>query len=538
MSRLYYCFMKNGIIALLCVWSLISNAQEITLNEVSWSSLTGLQSFTWGSSNGDFIIFGGRVDGLHRRQPFASFDLAGHNTQIQLLQPTTQQVLSMSTADFPADVQEQMHSTNACFTQRDNWLFVSGGYGYSELIGEHTTFNKLLVFDLTLLRNSILSNTSPAISLVAAIEDDLFAVTGGKLLELNDVFYLTVGQRFEGKYNPIGPDHGPGFTQQYTESIRRFTLDSQWNVQWLSAWTDAALLHRRDLNVLPMRSSGGEEQCTIYAGVFQPTLDIPYINAIHVSPQGFNEIPNFAQYYNHYHCATISMYDSIQNSNSHYFFGGISHYYDSVGVLVQNNNVPFVRTIAKVVHFSDGSVQEYLLPVQMPGYLGSGAEFLPLHGIPSYENEIIKSPLLQGDSVLIGYVYGGINSSGKNIFWNNEGDLSTASPLWFEVYYHPSENTSVQNMQSSNGVQLQVYPNPFTNEFHVQFTLLQMPKKPIEINWFDSAGNKIETTIWNKPVIGKNEVVLKDKGNWVAGTYIVQIQIDQNTISQRIVFEP
>jgi hypothetical protein len=38
--------------------------------------------------------------------------------------------------------------------------------------------------------------------------------------------------------------------------------------------------------------------------------------------------------------------------------------------------------------------------------------------------------------------------------------------------------------------------------------------------------------------MGKNEIVLKDKGNWVAGTYIMEWKHDDQTIIQRVVFEP
>ena len=530
--------MRYLYILFLLFIALWAQCQEISIRPINWSALTGLQSFTWGSIEDGYIIFGGRVDGLHRRQPFASFDIAGHNTQIQWIHPASQQILTINTTDFPLSVQEQMHSTNACFTQVGNKLMVVGGYGFSEIQQEHKTFNQILIFDLGVLKNCIINGFSAASSLIFQAVDDQFAVTGGKLLLMNEVYYLTVGHRFDGKYNPIGPDHGPGFTQQYTESIRRFTIDESFNITWLENWSDSSLLHRRDLNVVPMLSGNGEEACTIYSGVFQPALDIPYLNAIKVTANGFNEISSFAQYYNHYHCATMALYDSIQFSNTHYFFGGISQYYDSLGQLVQNNNVPFVKSIAKVVHSSDGSVSEFLLPIHMPGYLGAGSEFLPVYNIPIYQNGVIKKNLLVGDSVLIGYIYGGINSSAKNIFWNNEGDLSSAANLWMEIYYHNDGSSAIQNIQSHNGVMLQVYPNPFSNDIHVQFTMEKSESQEVEIVWYKASGEQIQSSTHSNLKSGRNEVIFKNKENWVSGTYIVEMKIDQSIIRQRVVFEP
>jgi hypothetical protein len=48
------------------------------------------------------------------------------------------------------------------------------------------------------------------------------------------------------------------------------------------------------------------------------------------------------------------------------FFGGIAQYYDSLGILVQDNNVPFVKTIARVTRDASGTMAEYKLPIVMP----------------------------------------------------------------------------------------------------------------------------------------------------------------------------
>lgn len=50
------------------------------------------------------------------------------------------------------------------------------------------------------------------------------AVTGGRLNQINNTYFLVGGQRFTGRYNPMGPEHGPGFTQEYTNQIKQFQL--------------------------------------------------------------------------------------------------------------------------------------------------------------------------------------------------------------------------------------------------------------------------------------------------------------------------
>jgi hypothetical protein len=116
------------------------------------------------------------------------------------------------------------------------------------------------------------------------------------------------------------------------------------------------------------------------------------------------------------------------------FFGGIAQYSDSTGIRVKNDNVPFVKTIARVTRDGNGKMIEDKLPIEMPAFSGAGAEFIPVSNLPKYVNDVIKLDDIQRDSTLIGYIFGGINSTESEIFWSNEGTQSTASSAIFMVY--------------------------------------------------------------------------------------------------------
>ena len=77
---------KQFILALALAFSLLVQAQntpfEIRIEPIAIEGLGGLQSFAVGQANGKWLLIGGRLDGLHRRQPWAAFDNAGHNTQM------------------------------------------------------------------------------------------------------------------------------------------------------------------------------------------------------------------------------------------------------------------------------------------------------------------------------------------------------------------------------------------------------------------------------------------------------------------------
>ena len=69
---------------------------NIHIEPLNIAELGGLQSFAFGQDNGKWLIVGGRLDGLHRRQPFAAFDIAGNNNQLIVIDPVSQQKWTLS----------------------------------------------------------------------------------------------------------------------------------------------------------------------------------------------------------------------------------------------------------------------------------------------------------------------------------------------------------------------------------------------------------------------------------------------------------
>lgn len=141
------------------------------------------------------------------------------------------------------------------------------------------------------------------------------------------------------------------------------------------------------------------------------------------------------------------------------FFGGIAQYYDSLGILVQNNNVPFVKTIARVTRNSMGTMTEYKLPIEMPSLLGAGAEFIPITGVPHFNNEVLKLDDFTSDSTLVGYIFGGISSTAANVFFSNTGTQSSASSQLFKVYVLKELPVGIHelNKQSIGTLKVQVF---------------------------------------------------------------------------------
>jgi hypothetical protein len=362
-------------------------------------------------------------------------------------------------------------------------------------------------------------------------------VTGGHLERINDTYYLVCGNKFDGNYNPMG---NQTYTQVYTDAIRKFDLSDDGttiNITHLPGFVDASNLHRRDYNAIPQILPNGSEGITVFSGVFQPTVDLPYLNSVDIDSLGYAVNNTFQQYYNHYHCAVLPLFSAASNEMHNVFFGGIAQYFDSAGVLVQDNNVPFVKTIARVTRSSNNVMTEYKLPVEMPALLGASAELIPIENLPKYDNGVIQLDGLASDTTLVGYIYGGINSTAPNIFFTNTGTQSTASSQIFKVYVIKNGISGVHevNKQSTGTLRMQVSPNPNSGNFEVRFHLKEVAEVKVSLHTID--GRKLEETVLTNLVAGENIYKSSLGGNNNAGTIMITVEAPKEKATQKVVIK-
>ncbi len=513
---------------------------SMKIEPMSIAGLGGIQSYAFGQHDGKWLIIGGRLDGLHQRQPFASFDASGNNNQIIVIDPIAQQKWSASINTLPTNIKEQLSATNMEFYQSGQYLYVIGGYGYSATAGDHITYSGLVAIDVPATINAIITSNSFT-SFFRQINDSKFTVTGGRLEKINNTYYLIGGQKFIGRYNPMGPTHGPGFFQEYTNAIRKFIINDDGTsitINHLPSFIDTVTLHRRDYNATPQILPSGEEGITAFSGVFQYDIDLPYLSAVNIDSTNYVLNTSFTQYYNHYHCANVPIYDATNNQMHTVFFGGIAQYYDSMGVLVQNNNVPFVKTIARVTRDASGLMTEYKLPIQMPEYLGAGAEYIPIESLARYKNGVLKLDSILNDTTLIGYIYGGINSSAPNIFFINTGTQSSSSSQIFKVYLIKNTEVGIDqvNTQSTNSLKLQVYPNPNRGVLYLQFNMDKL--ETTKLSMYDMYGRLIDTEILEGLKIGNNyfEKPIRNLENGLE--FILILETSSTKSIQKIIIEP
>jgi len=526
--------MKNWTLVGFLLFHLASFAQEFPYNVHVRPGYThealGVQAFAYAQVDDEILIIGGRKDGLHRRQPFASMDSAGMNQFITLYNLNDHSILQASIASLPTEVAEQFTSTNMEFCQYGDYLYLVGGYGYSPSKQDHITHPIITSIQLPNFIQSMKEGLP--LAGIQFISSPDFAITGGALMHIHDRYYLVGGNRFDGRYNPMG---GPSYTQTYTEKISQWLLTHEYGVfkaKEIQNHTSKELLHRRDLNVLPYLNAEGKEMGVAFSGVFQPDIDLPWQNSITFNESGYREIPQFVHHLNQYHCAHFSAYSASNHSNYFVFLGGMGEFYLDGNIVTQSNDVPFVKNIGAVTLNGNNQFSEYLLPTKLPYYLGSSAEFIPNALLPySAEHVLDMDKLFSGtqDSVLVGYLLGGIQSNAPNIFWINDGTQSFPNETLYEIWLTKTQVAASKPV----GDVFRVYPNNTFNRMKIDFSCSEPSK--VKVLVYDYHGRRI----MNKRLGGfpaGNHTVTR-RGNFLNKEHFYTIQLVRNGVvtEQRLV---
>ncbi len=494
---------------------------NVSLQEVSLENAIGVHSYSMAIDGSKVLIIGGRTDGLHKRRPFESFLENDNNKKIVVIDLENKTTYSANLSQLSISLYEQLQSTNQGFEQVGDYLYITGGYGYSTTASDHITYPNLVKIEYKKVIDAVINSQDPS-SYFTQVTDDRFAVTGGYMHNLNDTFYLVGGQKFTGRYNPEGPDHGPGFKQEYTNEIRVFTLKANGEIDYYNAIRDTANLHRRDYNVVLQQFPNGKIGMTAFTGVFQYGQDIPWLNTVDITGQNYNVVSGFEQKLNQYHTAHLPVYDSALNAMHTFFFGGIGQFTYQDDVLVEDTDAPFVKTLSVVTRDNNGNMSEYKVG-EMPGFFGSGAEFIPIEN-SVFSNEMLQVNRLNNQKALVGYIYGGIESDEENIFFTFDVDkLSRASTKLFEVYIDFDANSSEWLNTSNNNLDFEMYPNPAENKVYLEFeasseynTIVEVYNEKGQIVLSDST-NEIGIKLNVKKLSRGTYLVIVRKGNEQSG---------------------
>jgi hypothetical protein len=206
--------------------------------------------------------------------------------------------------------------------------------------------------------------------------------------------------------------------------------------------------------------------------------------------------------------------------------------------LVQSNDVPFVKTIGVVTHTAANEWIEEITSNELPDFLGASAEFIP---VPSaiYASDHNLDVLAMwnantnSDSLLIGYLAGGIRSSASTIFWVNTGVESSANSTIYEVWLTANSANSVVSQVSDTNPAVQLYPNPTAGPFKIDFQCTA--SSTVQLVVLDSEGRKVMSDQLGRFSTGKHTIEVKGKFLNTSGVYTVQLIVNGEIHERKLV---
>jgi len=407
---------------------------NVEISEIEIADSPSINSYTYAIRNNQWLIIGGRIDGLHDHRPDRAYPADKSNKNIWIIDPIKKQTLKKSIDGLPDNLYDQLQSTNMSFYQDDEKLLLIGGYGWSEVAQDYLTFPYLTIVDVPGLIDAVKTDKD-LLPYFYQIENQQMAVSGGYLGKINEAYYLVFGNRFDGRYD-ARPNQG--HTQVYTNEIRKFSLaenNGDVNIVDYKAIRDTANFHRRDYNLLPQIFPNGDFGYTAFSGVFQYDRNFPWLSPVNIFEDGYEAVDSFEQQFSHYHSTCVSVYRQSANQMDNLFFGGMARFVPNreTGDIINDPLVPSVNTISQVSRFKDGHMEEYVLDVKMPGLLGASANFIPVKDIPVIHGKIVDYDKLPAGKTLVGYSVGGLESTVPNVFLRPTGTSSSTNRV-FEIY--------------------------------------------------------------------------------------------------------
>jgi hypothetical protein len=432
---------------------------SIQIDQAAFSLPSGLQSYVVGTYGGKWLLLAGRIGGLHGfNSGTNNFPPDEQNTTIFVVDPTAQTVATRSLTNLVESGMTQtqidlLSVTAPQWCQSKDILYMSGGYGVDESGTNYTTKDALTAIDIPGLMHWVVSPTNgeAAVQYVRQIFDPIFQITGGVMVEPSPNHVLLVfGQDFEGA-NIFTPD------VTYSEQVRQFRIiESKKHFSFVAGdslpTTPAPDYRRAGLNVVPIVENG-RPSFVAFSGSFTPDDGI-WTVPVEISSKGIPTEANpsntatFAQGMNNFNCPTLELYSQKQRNSYTVLMGGLSYgYFTSNGVFETDSELPFINEVTTIKRDRNGVFSQYLMNTQYPVILstesnpgnpllfGSSAVLIPASGLPAYKNGVLKYDKLGTNSVVVGYIVGGIQSTLPDT--NVESD-SAASPYIFKVTLVPT----------------------------------------------------------------------------------------------------
>jgi hypothetical protein len=487
----------------------------VQIEAITGTTLPALHSFAFAQSGDKWLIIGGRTNGLHGLNSSGGFPAESKNDAVIVIDTSTWTYYQADLNQLPQSVADPMRTTNMQYVQKGNYLYMVGGYGFDSVAHIFVTFPKLTAIHIDNMINAVI-NSLPIASTIRQVTDTNLAVCGGDLGMIGNNYYLCFGHNFGGRYSDPPT---PLFTQVYSDQIKKFNLADDGTTITLSNYTyqvDTNNFHRRDLNVGPVIFPDGSQGLEGYGGVFQKDVNLPFREPIMIDSSGTATVNmGYHQFMSQYACANFPVYDSATQTMYNTFLGGISlyDYHPGPNTVALDTLVPFISDITTMTTHSNGSVEETVLPVQLPGLLGSNAKFVLNPHVASYSNGVIRFRGLPNTRTLVGYMVGGIHALAANF------GGSTANDTVYRIFLTPDLSVGINS--EDNFQNAFIAPNPSSQHSNIAFHLASSER--VSISVIDIRGQQMEM-IANEEMSAGNHIITINTSAYAPGIYFCRME--------------
>ena len=497
---------------------------QLQLQAVNGTLLPGLHSFAFAQSGDKWLFIGGRTNGLHGLNNNDGFPPEYKNEEVIVIDTNGWHFYKASLHELPIKTADPIRSTNMQYIQNGDYLYMIGGYGWDSIQESDVTFQTLTAIHVSKMIDAVM-NSKPIASSIRQITNVNLGICGGDLAKFNNDYYLIMGHDFNGRYDK---DPSVLFTQVYSNSIRKFNIQDDGTTMSVSNFTelkDTVHFHRRDFSVCPLIKPDGSEALGIYGGVFKKTANLPYLEPIVLSANGSAEVKSYQQLMSQYTCAVLPVYDAANKAMYTTFFGGISlnDYNATTGILKLDTLMPFINDVTTLSSYANGTMEETILPLQLPGLLGCNAKFIPNKALPVMGHDVIDLNQLTAKAYLAGYIFGGIHAQQGNL------GQSAANTVIYRVYLKPVPPNSIEKEQIAERVN--IFPNPATTDAMLEFSLKYSGH--IRIRILDLTGKELQVTDTELPK--GNHRIPMDLSNCRTGFYLCELEHEKGKIVQKLV---
>ena len=120
---------------------------------------------------------------------------------------------------------------------------------------------------------------------------------------------------------------------------------------------------------------------------------------------------------------------------------------------------------------------------------------------------ILQLESLSTEKTHVGYIYGGIESTDKNIFFENGENLSSASSRAYKVYLHKGQSNNQEVLlNGSNIIDISIYPKKPCRKLEIIYFAVE--KNQINMSIPDSEGLVVVQKTLSLESIGLNDLKL------------------------------